>query len=87
MGIPFVASYSPELAVYLEGSSVCTWCVEQEERFNFGQRIVALVTGEVEKARDVIEQRPQPQYSGRVLVPQEEGSRPGERPHVKSFVP
>jgi len=75
-GYRFVASYSPELAVYLEGSSVCTWCVEQEERFNFGQRIVALVTGEVEKARDVIEQRPLPQNSGRDLVSQGKENRP-----------
>ena len=58
-GYHFVSSHSPDLAVYCEGSSVCRWCVEQEERFNFGERIARIVRGEVEKTRDVIEQEPQ----------------------------
>ena len=64
-GYHFVICHSPDLAVYCEGSSVCRWCVEQEERFNFGERIARIVRGEVEKTRDVIEQEPQSATRGK----------------------
>jgi len=47
----------PELAVYCENSSVCRFCVEQEERFNFGEKIVGILKGEAKKAKDVIKQK------------------------------